>query len=523
MKKKVNGSGETMSEVLYRVGTLEYTKRSLVVLFFWLLWGDFCFCLMEAVFPNIVPLTMYGLHASSKLIGIVMVTIPATLNFIVCPWVSFKSDRHRSKWGRRIPFILFTAPWLVMALIAMGYSTDIGGLLHRTIMSATGLSRTTITLGLIAFLVVIFQYFNMFVASVFYYLFNDVVPDQFLGRFMALFRVVGSIAGFVFSVFVLKYAEIYTKWIFLGAGLLYLVVFSVMCLKVKEGEYPPPPENVDKKVGLIPSMKTFFVECFSHPFYWVFFLAATAWELTSNCLNPFVILFQTKSLGIPLIIKSAHSLSFMQFLTASLADKVDMLGQFFGWGTVGCMNGIGALVGAAILYPMGMLSDRKHPVRTVLFALGGIALLTPIRFIYLFHNFTPQQAYYIEFAWSMVTLPLSCLYAASIIPLFMRMLPAERYGQFCSAQAMFRSLCVIIAGFVVGWGIDALKTATMAHGMNADFCFRFVPVMMWVCQIAAFLFMIRVYKYFKEFGGDEAYQPPETPVLVPAEQEGIGV
>jgi MFS family permease len=511
-----------MSEVLYRVGTLEYTKRGLIVLFFWLLWGDFCFCLMESVFPSVVPLTMYGLHASAKLIGVVMVTIPATLNFIVCPWISFKSDRHRSKWGRRIPFILFTAPWLVMALILMGFSSDIGSILHRTLFSATALSKTTITLGLIAVLVVIFQYFNMFVASVFYYLFNDVVPDEFLGRFMALFRVVGSIAGAFFSFFIMRYAEIYTKWIFLGAGLLYLVVFSFMCLKVKEGEYPPPPENVDKKVGIIASAKTFFVECFSHPFYWVFFLAATCWELTSNCLNPFVILFQTKSLGIPLILKSAGDISFHAFRLASWTGKIHMLGHVFGWGTIGCMGGIGALVGAMILYPMGMLSDRKHPVRTVLLALGGICLLTPIRFIYLFHNFTPTQAYYIEFAWSMLTLPLSCLYAASIIPLFMRMLPAERYGQFCSAQAMFRSLCVILSGFLVGWIIDSLKTVSMSHGMNADFCYRFVPVMMWVCQLGAFLFMIRVYGYFKEFGGDEAYQPPETPVLCPNDQE-VGV
>lgn len=36
----------------YHCGTLTYTKAGLFVLFAWLLWGDFCFTLMEAAAPN---------------------------------------------------------------------------------------------------------------------------------------------------------------------------------------------------------------------------------------------------------------------------------------------------------------------------------------------------------------------------------------------------------------------------------------------------------------------------------------
>ena len=32
---------------VYRVGTLSYTKPKLFILFCWLLWGDFCYMLME--------------------------------------------------------------------------------------------------------------------------------------------------------------------------------------------------------------------------------------------------------------------------------------------------------------------------------------------------------------------------------------------------------------------------------------------------------------------------------------------
>jgi hypothetical protein len=36
---------------VFRAGTLVYTKMSLAVLFFWLLWGDFCYVLMESGRP----------------------------------------------------------------------------------------------------------------------------------------------------------------------------------------------------------------------------------------------------------------------------------------------------------------------------------------------------------------------------------------------------------------------------------------------------------------------------------------
>ena len=42
----------------FRVGTLQYTRSSLAMLFVWLLWGDFCFTLMETVVPSILPLKL---------------------------------------------------------------------------------------------------------------------------------------------------------------------------------------------------------------------------------------------------------------------------------------------------------------------------------------------------------------------------------------------------------------------------------------------------------------------------------
>jgi len=44
----------------WRIGTLVYTRRTLLLLFAWLLAGDFCFTVMEQIIPCLVPLAVKG-------------------------------------------------------------------------------------------------------------------------------------------------------------------------------------------------------------------------------------------------------------------------------------------------------------------------------------------------------------------------------------------------------------------------------------------------------------------------------
>ena len=93
-------------EQTFSCGSLIYTKRGLVAMFAWMLWGDFCFTMMEAVVPSIIPLKRNGLGASSTLISLMMTSVPAVFNFTITPTISIWSDRLRTKWGRRMPFII---------------------------------------------------------------------------------------------------------------------------------------------------------------------------------------------------------------------------------------------------------------------------------------------------------------------------------------------------------------------------------------------------------------------------------
>lgn len=115
--------------LVFRCGTLVYTRAGLFLLFTWLLWGDFCFSLMENIWPNLLPLMLKSQGASNAILALVITTIPSAMNFVLNPIISTASDRFRSRWGRRIPFLLFATPFVVGFLVLLGFAPDLARML----------------------------------------------------------------------------------------------------------------------------------------------------------------------------------------------------------------------------------------------------------------------------------------------------------------------------------------------------------------------------------------------------------
>ena len=106
----------------YSVSGLSYTLPQLLWVIALILIGQFAMAICINMVPRIVPLKLKELGISSTLLVFIMATLGQILNMTLCPMVSFKSDRYRSKrWGRRVPFILFTLPPLCLswAMLAM--------------------------------------------------------------------------------------------------------------------------------------------------------------------------------------------------------------------------------------------------------------------------------------------------------------------------------------------------------------------------------------------------------------------
>ena len=200
-----------------KCGTLEYTKLGLIALFGWLLWGDFCYTIMEAVVPSLVPLKLKSLNCPNWVMGMIMTTVPNVLTMTIAPYISVKSDRCRSRWGRRIPFIFATLPFLCINLLLLGWGEEIANFLRSVIPLLQGWAPATVAIAAIGIFMIMFQFFNLFVNSVFNCLFNDVVPPEHLGKFAGLFRVVGTAAGALYNWFAFQYAATHMQEIFLVA------------------------------------------------------------------------------------------------------------------------------------------------------------------------------------------------------------------------------------------------------------------------------------------------------------------
>lgn len=465
----------------FRAGSLLYTRAGLITLFLFLLWGDFCFTIIEIVVPSILPLELNALGAPNWMLGLIVTTIPNIIAAVFNPVVSIRSDRLRSRWGRRIPFLFVATPFVTIFMVLLGYAAPIGRWLHGAILAGR-FSETTVILCVIGVAMVVYEFFNLIISAVYYYLFNDVVPHAFLARFMALFRVVGTAAGAAYNFFVLKYAGTHSREVFLCTAVLYCVAFVMMCWKVKEGAYPPPAPYTGGGKGFVAVLRTYARECFTHRFYWFLFLANTCAAMTWAS-GSYQLLFKTRYLGLDL----------------------DFVGK---------MLGISSVIGMCLLYPAGIFADRAHPLRVLLLATVLQVAAGPLFIALAMFKpaLAPDLVSTIYISLIFLTLPVATLYRAAELPTLMQVFPQDRYGQFCSANALVRSLALIVGGFACGAFLDFM---TKLHPDPA-FGYRFVPVWNTFFHIGSCLFTWLLFREWTRLGGKTAFKPPEPDAPVPA-------
>ena len=414
----------------YRVGTLAYTRLGLISIFFWLLWGDLCWTLMEKVFPESMPLQLDRLGIPKNWIGYMMGTAGAIINMSFVPIISFRSDRTRTRWGRRIPYLLFTMPVLCLFLAVLGFSDQIGAWVKGSTWPARlNLSPVATIAIVMGALILLYDVFNVFVNSIFWYLFRDVIPTAFLGRFMAAFRMVGMAAASIWWTFFYGRIETHTRHIYVGAAALYFVGFGMMCLMVKEGEYPPP-EVIARSTEpwltrVARSVRLYVRQCFSHPLFVIFYISQ-AMIFVAGAGTMYKQFFYVRHLGF------------------SLAD-------------MGKVNAVLLIVAFSVQLPLGWLVDKIHPMRGYLIAItAGVPVHIAGFFTatYTVWGYT-IQAFAMFIAILAIQQPVLQLREASEVPLQMRLFPRKQYGQFSSANAIIRHFSMIFgtagAGMLMGY------------------------------------------------------------------------
>lgn len=450
-------SPEAPTKRTWRAGALVYTPAGLATLFSWLLWGDFAFQLKERILVVAAPLMLRQLQASDFLVGLLVGSLPQALGMIITPIIAVKSDRHRSRWGRRIPFLFVPAPIASLALIGMAFTPELGGWLHALLGRE---SLTLVACQLIAFAVcwTVFDLFTVFVNAVFESLINDVVPRTLIGKFFGFFRAVSLLAGIIFNFWIIGHVQEHFRILFIALSVAYGGGLCLMCLYVREGPLPPLDPEAQAKPGFLRSTKMYFKECFANPYYVWVFLAMTLGQLASGPVNTFSI-FYAQSLGI----------------------SMERYGKLF----------VVTFVASFLLsFVLGWLADKFHPVRVGIVTL----VLYAANMVWGAFAATNETTFTIVFILHGV---LMGSYLTGTASIRQRLFPATKFAQFWSASNIVVGLGYVVIPPAVGLWLDATGNVyryTFAGGAAIA-----------VCGLVAYAV---VYRRFMALGGPRSYVPP---------------
>ena len=448
---------------VWRVGTLSYTAGGLFLLGIYLLGGDFPWALKDRAVSPSATLLIKQIGVSELVYGLVIIGFPNFTNLFLSPAVSYLSDRHRGRWGRRIPFLMFTTPFIVLGLYLLGFSRILGSWLHG-VLPAVSEHAGMLLFFCIAW--VMLDFGTTLSGSLFGALVNDVVPQELIGRFFGLFRMVSLGAGILYNGWLIERVRTHTSEIFLGIGTLYLLGLLLLCFKVKEGEYPPPPEEESSASGkggpvlvrVMRSAVTYLRQSFSMGYY--------RWYMSAIALG---------------------SITFMpiNFFSIQYAEKlgIDM-------GMYGLYLVITYVASLILSYPLGAIADRFHPVRCGIASMAaylavmiaGWGLLSDVRWfgvIFVLHGV------------------ISGCFFTLTASMPSRLVPRELFAQFGSAAGLILSFCSMVMGPLLGGALDLL-----AHDYRSLF-----PVGAFLAFLSILIFL-KVFRNYMKCGGDAAYQPP---------------
>jgi len=442
----------------WSVGTLTYTRGGLATVFFWLLWGDLAWSIRDRVIPPVMQLLFKKYEVSDTMAGLLFSSFPIALGLVTGPFISYLSDRHRGPRGRRIPFIFWTTPFIVVSIVGLAFSPQLGGFVHAFLGETFKLNTMIlVTLGTFC---LIFEFFCGVANSLYGALVNDVAPQSLLGRFFALFRIVSLVVGIVFNYWLFAKAEANYVWFFLGIGVLYGVGFTLMCVKVKEGQYPPPaPRSSSGPVERFKTAaKAYLKAGYGNSYYLWFFGVWTLANLVTVPVNLYNVFF-AKSLDMSMA-------TYGKFMAASF------------------------VVSLCLAFPLGYLSDRFHPLRTTILALAAYLIVMLWGFVY------AKDAATFGIALVGHTILSGCLFTV-LLSLPQKLLPRDQFAQITSAGGTITCLVGIGLAPALGMLLDATGHA-YRYTFGVAFCIGAV----------ALLLSLVLHKKFMALGGVKAYVPP---------------
>lgn len=455
-----------------RAGNLTYDRRQLAWLFWWLLLADLAFMIVSQIEPSILPILLKNAGASDHHVAWILGTLVQVTQLVLNPIYSTTSDRTRTRYGRRIPYLFVVTPLASLLLAATPYAPDVAAWLQQQGWGAEILHRLPVSPTVLMYGLFVFGFYLFYsgTASIFFYLFRDVVPESHMGRFMALFRMVGALGTFVLNYWLLGVGVRLPREMFLGMAVLNLVAFMALCRFVKEPDYPPVERAAGDGSGrligrAVSTVTSYFRECFSDSLHW--------WTYVCRLMVYASIMVATFRIF---------------FALQELKMTVEDAGKALSWSS---------LLWVVVAYPVGMLVDRWKVFRVMKWALWIQSVAYLLSFFLI-----RDDATFLVF--SLVT---GVLYWAIMLCQFMlgqEVFPALKLGQFFSANVVFQALVIaVVVSPFCGWLFDTLKgTNHLVHlpvfGALEIGPYRYVMLLLSVVFFISLLGLYRVEALLRE-------------------------
>ena len=336
----------------WQAGTLRYGAWGLCALVGWLLVGALGIAVRERWAGPIGLVVLREHGASDTAVAILLSVVPALISLLVVPVVGMWSDRSRSRWGRRRPFLLVSAPLAAVAMLCVALAPSFAAGVHA-LLGAWSPGLHKLELGVFCLFWTVFDAAAMTTMALFAGLVADVIPFGLAGRFYAAVRVVGLGVAIGFNMTLFALSEAWLAEILVAIALVFGLTIPLMCLMVREGDYPPPaPAAHDAAAdGRLALARTQLLQCCAERRYlWIF----GAFMLAAVTFVPF----------------NTFSLHYALDLGLSKAE-------------LGELTAIAYAVSIASAFVIGWLVDRRGAVRVaaammalyVAIALGGWLLV----------------------------------------------------------------------------------------------------------------------------------------------------
>lgn len=351
--------------------------------------GFFAISITWSVYNAFMPKLLSQFISSSAMIGFIM-TFDNYFALFLQPAIGIYSDKIKTRWGRRIPFLMIGMP--------------LAALFNMLIPNYTGV------MTLILFLLCMNLSMSIFRTPVIA-LMPDITELPRRSKANSIINFMGGIGSLTAYIIGSKLWGISYKLPFYLAGILILVSFLILFSFIKEKKDVIRYEEAEEKINIIEGLQT----AMKNPNVKYMLLAICMWFIGYNGIETFFTLYGERYLGIPVNVASTAlafiSLSFLVFAI-----------------------------------PAGLIGTKLGKKRTIRIGIAGIIICFLI--VTIFKTIFPVYGIFVVVGafWALINI--------NSYPMLAEMAPEGYIGTYTGLYYLFSSIANIISPPLLGYILD---------------------------------------------------------------------